>query len=126
MKRTLRAAKLAWAPEMTRDSSSMASTGVLLAVVIAGQRVMAIVFIGLFRWIQRTFTPAGRLEAIDMTRYAHRDTALVVSFGVVLVVFVAVCTWRARGTTARITVCVAGAVVAFIIYVTTFFGVMTP
>ena len=126
MKRTLRPAKPALAPDTTRDSSTMASTGVLLAVVIAGQRVMAIAFIGVFAWIQRTFKPAGRLERIDMTTYAGRDTALVVLFGVVLVAFVAVCTWRARGTTARITVCVAGAVVAFIVYVTTFFGVMMP
>jgi hypothetical protein len=104
----------------------MASTGVLLAVVIAGQHAMAVAFVGLFRWIQRTFKPAGGLEATDLTGYANRDVALVLSFGVVLIVFVAVCTWRARGTTARITVSVAGAVVAFITYVSTFFGLMAP
>jgi hypothetical protein len=75
--------------------------------IVVGPPVLGVAFVTLFLWIQRTFDPAGSLEGIDMTPYAHRDMAFVIGFGVLLL-YVTVCTWRPRGAAARVVVFMTG------------------
>jgi hypothetical protein len=99
---------------------------ILLGAVLAGPPTLAAIFVDLFHWIQRTFDPAGSLEAIDMTPYARRDEAMVVGFGLLLLALVGACAWQARSMSDRVAVLLAGLAMVAVTFLGTFFALVAP